>query len=58
MRGCMKRIRWRLKGASLSQKPCAAALEMNECTLTNRNNRANKGRSDSGCCGEKKFQTL
>lgn len=50
MRGCMKRIGWRLKAA--------AALEMNECTLTDRNNRAKKGRGDSGCCGGKKFQTL
>lgn len=47
MRGCMKRIGWRLKAA--------AALEMNECTLTDRNNRANKGKSDSGCCGGKMF---
>lgn len=50
MRGCMKRIRWRLKAA--------AALEVNECTLSDRNNRAKKGRGDGGCCGGKKFQTL
>lgn len=50
MRGCMKQIGWRLKAA--------AALEMNEWTLTDRNNRAHKGRSDSGCCEGKKFQTL